>query len=438
MKADHAKSQGASSSRKREAEEGKKKISFIEQANKRKECDKLAAFVMSIDLMLNHVLHQLVVNSMTTIQVISPLLAESINNDWRQDSITQRLAGAEEAKQKAKAAKKKKVSGGGPGAGEGGGPGGPPALFVTEVVLEYHRMSFSPNKADFETGMEKVTNYFCSIFVESLLKVVKKLEETVLCLQPLVMDPVFYPFTRPVLYGKQEDIAFKNGPSLLNILENDHTTKNQVKEISKTLQESFDLASSYLENLDETRKNYQINETTDLEKYLSDNPNIDFFRSLLADFKEQQVKTKNLTEYHSVGIFKLNFIAMKKKALPAISKCIEKLYNILPKLSKSKMEQILKQCHTNKTRLDFEPKTSSDFVDNLDLLNTIEENIKDLKERTKFVDDLFSLMAEYTIPLSGKPRKNFLKITELVKRRGQRDADNNKVFSGLSHLLGGD
>ena len=299
-------------------------------------------------------------------------------------------------------------------------------------------MSFSPNKADFETGMEKVNNYFCSIFVESLLKVVKKLEETVLCLQPLVMDPVFYPFTRPVLYGKQEDIAFKNGPSLLNILENDHTTKNQVKEISKTLQESFDLASSYLENLDETRKNYQINETTDLEKYLSDNPNIDFFRSLLADFKEQQVKTKNLTEYHSVGIFKLNFIAMKKKALPAISKCIEKLYNILPKLSKSKMEQILKQCHTNKTRLDFEPKTSSDFVDNLDLLNTIEENIKDLKERTKFVDDLFSLMAEYTIPLSGKARKNFLKITELVKRRGQRDADNNKVFSGLSHLLGGD
>lgn len=70
-KPDQLKSQAASSSRKRETEEGKKKISFIEQANKRKECDKLAAFVMSIDLMLNHVLHQLVVNSMTTIQVRS-------------------------------------------------------------------------------------------------------------------------------------------------------------------------------------------------------------------------------------------------------------------------------------------------------------------------------------------------------------------------------
>ena len=67
------------------------------------------------------------------------------------------------------------------------------------MVLDYTGMSFSPNKADFESGMERV---------------VGKLEETVLCIQPLVMDPVFYPFTRPVLYGKQEDLAFKEGPSL--------------------------------------------------------------------------------------------------------------------------------------------------------------------------------------------------------------------------------
>ena len=28
------------------------------------------------------------------------------------------------------------------------------------------------------------------------------------------LDQVFYPFTRPVLYGKQEDLAFQEGPSL--------------------------------------------------------------------------------------------------------------------------------------------------------------------------------------------------------------------------------
>ena len=55
-------------------------------------------------------------------------------------------------------------------------------------------MSFSPNKIDFEHGMEGV---------------VAKLEETLLCIKPLVMDIVFYPFTRPVLYGRQEDLAFK-------------------------------------------------------------------------------------------------------------------------------------------------------------------------------------------------------------------------------------
>ena len=55
-------------------------------------------------------------------------------------------------------------------------------------------MSFSPNKMDFEHGMEGV---------------VAKLEETLLCIKPLVMDPVFYPFTRPVLYGRQEEPVFK-------------------------------------------------------------------------------------------------------------------------------------------------------------------------------------------------------------------------------------
>ena len=80
------------------------------------------------------------------------------------------------------------------------------------------------------------------------------------------------------------------------------------------------MGSKYLDNFDETRKNFQTNETTDLETYLAENPEIDFFRSLLADFKEQQVKTKNITEFYTIGIFKLNFIGMKRKALPAISR----------------------------------------------------------------------------------------------------------------------
>ena len=74
--------------------EEKKKTSFIEQAKKRKECDRLTAYIMKVDLMMNSVLHQVrqqslnilsgnkviylqifniiffqvVVNSMTTIQ----------------------------------------------------------------------------------------------------------------------------------------------------------------------------------------------------------------------------------------------------------------------------------------------------------------------------------------------------------------------------------
>ena len=95
-------------------------VSFIEQANKRKECDRLVVFIMMVDLMLNSVLHQVVVNSMTTIQ----------------EAIQHRLQGAEEAKQKARGGTKKKMQGKGGTSGEGtGGQTGPPALFVTEVCI---------------------------------------------------------------------------------------------------------------------------------------------------------------------------------------------------------------------------------------------------------------------------------------------------------------
>lgn len=68
------------------------------------------------------------------------------------------------------------------------------SMLGISTVLFVQGMSFSPNKHDFECGMEGV---------------VGRLEETLLCIKPLVMDPVFYPFTRPVLYGKQEDLPFK-------------------------------------------------------------------------------------------------------------------------------------------------------------------------------------------------------------------------------------
>ena len=36
----------------------KKKVSFIEQAKKRTDCFRLASYIMTVDLMLNSVLHQ--------------------------------------------------------------------------------------------------------------------------------------------------------------------------------------------------------------------------------------------------------------------------------------------------------------------------------------------------------------------------------------------
>ena len=50
--------------------------------------------------------------------------------------------------------------------------------------------------------------------------------------------------------------------------------------------------------------------------------------------------------------------------------------------------------------MDVEPKSSQDFVKNLQLLDSMDESIGDLRERIEFVDRLFSLMGQYMIPLT--------------------------------------
>ena len=56
----------------------------------------------------------------------------------------------------------------------------------------------------------------------------------------------------------------------------------------------------------------------------------------------------------------------------------------------------------NKSQLDVEPKSSHDFVKNLELLESMDASIGDLREQIGFVDHLFTLMGQYLIPLTAE------------------------------------
>ncbi len=76
--------------------------------------------------------------------------------------------------------------------------------------------------------------------------------------------------------------------------------------------------------------------------------------------------------------------------------------NIIDVKTILKSAHFAQECQKNKSQIDFEPKSCPDFVESIGLLTTIEGTIESLKRRTIFLENLFGLMAEYLIPLSGE------------------------------------
>ena len=94
--------------------------------------------------------------------------------------------------------------------------------------------------------------------------------------------------------------------------------------------------------MEETQTNFQRNETLDLESHLSGKTDVAVYRQLLADFKAQLARAKDITDTATAGVFKLDFGQLKGRVLPAISRCIEQLYQVLPRIAKKRMDAILK------------------------------------------------------------------------------------------------
>jgi hypothetical protein len=95
-------------------------------------------------------------------------------------------------------------------------------------------------------------------------------------------------------------------------------------------------------NLEETQRNFERNESLDLEGHLAGKTDVAVYRQLLADFKAQLAKAKDITDTVTAGVFKLDFGRLKGRVLPAISRCIEQLYQVLPRIARNRMDTILK------------------------------------------------------------------------------------------------
>ena len=309
-----------------------RKMTFMEQVNKRKVCEKLVQFIRLIDYMLRWILHCIACNSLIAIH--KALLS-------RAKKVSSAVAGVSE-KKKAKEEKDMEEQDEIP-------------VFTCLVSVLDREISISPSYNTFEDGFKNLLS---------------KLNEAIRSIPLLGNDRAFHPFTRPILYGKVIQV-YKPIPSTAEafLLQGHDIISQQIlRDINGCVQDGFAVCKLEMEPYVETAREFcQVDSSPDGGGLVDVETDVDSLKSKLSNLTDQQHLAKNIKDSQIVALFRADFRPMKRVVLPNISKTIVRMQDALPKLGREKMDNFNEDCKAIKELIDFELKTTEDYVNNMDI-----------------------------------------------------------------------
>ncbi|XP_062864847.1 dynein axonemal heavy chain 6 isoform X2 [Trichomycterus rosablanca] len=385
-------------------EEGLNRSSYTEQANKRHHCGRLTRFIRLADYLIMSTLHTLAVNS------ISKLLSRFQEHNTHTPSHT--LIHSWNTEAGLDTHDKAGVSEQNPGVSV-------LPMFITELMLDTHALSFQPSIDEFQECVAEIISCF---------------QDTVLSLKPLVPDCYFNAFTRPIINNKIEEKTCGDGPSLEAALEDDRNLQDVIQNIKSSMQFAFDAAVVYANTFERFRLFYEKNESLDLKALQEQEHDVAFFAVSLENYHGQHKEALGIKQQRHLGLLLVDSSQLKKKFIPSPLHCLEVINEMLPLLAKRKMDAIMTEAQDAQFKLKLVPTSTTEFVDSLTFLDEIQERIEVLDEQTETVCQMYALIESFSVPAPPEDLVVFAMLRSSVsavknaidKAVGERDANVDK------------
>ncbi|XP_051560675.1 dynein axonemal heavy chain 6 [Myxocyprinus asiaticus] len=344
------------------------KMTYTQQAQKRDQCKRLTCFIRLADYLIVNTMHALVVNS---VGKLLSVFQEHITHT-PSHALIQSWAGSETSHNPdIKVSTEQNMD----------SPHQP--MFITELILDTHSLSYQPSIDDFLECVAEITRWF---------------QETVLSLDTLVQDSYFDAFTEPIINKKVEEKTFENGPSLEEILEEDSDLQDIRLNIKQSIQIAFDAANVYAHTFQPFRLFYQENEALDLEALKEQDHEVEFFEDSLDKYHREHEEALAIKQKRPLGILLVDTTQLKHKLVPSPLRCLEAINDILPQLAKRKMDDIIAELQDAQFKLDFVPTVTNEYVNSLNFLEEIQKRIEVLEEEIETVCQMYKLIECYSLP----------------------------------------
>jgi hypothetical protein len=308
------------------------------------------------------------------------------------------------------------TAGGGAAAGDDAEQEVVPVFFLTIGVSQEKSVTYTPD---------------ISVFNSTFSSYLSRLNEILASVPSLLQDKVFCPFTQPMLYGKLESYNPKAEDETVFFSGHHERCQDLLAALKRTLSEAFVMCEIEMTPYTKTAFEFCQPQHFPSSSGGSDKTNVEtdveVLKATLSSLQQQQAAIKSVRDSKAVSFFKVDLRLFKRTVLPNISRAITKLQESLPKVGREKMEDFGEDAKALKDKIEFEPKSTEDYVVNMDVVDKMNESFDALEYKLLAIENVYSIMNEIPIPISADDKSSLKGLKALMNSLAQKIQERIKV-----------
>ncbi|XP_074097467.1 dynein heavy chain at 16F [Cotesia typhae] len=378
------------------------KMSFIEQTRKREHCKWLSSFIHLIDYtvtsLLCNVLENTYIDLLKVLRIYTNILPNEIQFSNIQINVNRENVNHFQSPFKN-------------------------PYWVVDIVLTDEEIKMDPSEDVFRFVIERMQ----SMWRENL------------DIKPLLTDPRFECFTKPIINGKKENYYFGGEPpSISGILPTDTTIKTLTRELEDLLELNIIAVRRYCERFADVEEFYREDKNLN-ENIILNNTSCELFREWCERYKYEEEVILNITDFQPVRIFYLQLNRFKEKALLAPTEKMKLLEKIMPEIGKSKVKLLESKAFEALNHLENEPTSAEEFVDYINFVDHAQQKVDDMEIEMNYIKDLYDIIEDFDVPVSIEDTTQYMglsmQLTSLRLSIDTRLEEREKLIRGFNEKI---
>ncbi|XP_050519336.1 dynein axonemal heavy chain 6 [Diabrotica virgifera virgifera] len=348
------------------------KASYIEQAAKKKFCERLSSFIILTDYITINMLHQLITNSLNALLKVLDAHTQFLPTEEQLDNFEPMALTLPRTDDTPKL-----------------------PWFVIYVKVLPDELLLDPS---------------LDITLDMFNQMITLWEEKTKGIKSFVGDSYYYPFTNPIINEKVEDRICGWGPTLEFYLSKDVHLAKKKSDLIDYFRKNYDTAFSYLRRYQGIREFY-ADDILVKDKDIENERDLETFRMLCTRYHDQITTIESILPAQEMGVLYIQLEGFVETCLPESQKLLGTLELTIPWVGKTKVDALIEESAEIEAFLFKEPTATADYVKYLEYIEQSNVRADEMENIYDYCKELYDIIDEFNINVDNEEVNTYLGLS---------------------------